>query len=198
MVTLLYGIGVNDSSEPVTKKVNGKRVWKCPIYTLWISMLHRCYNKLPHNQYLTYVDCSVHEDWQSFSKFKGWVLTQEWEDKQLDKDILFVGNRVYSEHTCAFVSRLTNTFIIDRGNNRGTCKIGVTRYRNKYRAFCSDPFKRYKHYLGDFKSEDEAHEAWLSKKLEYAYEVAAIESDIRVKEAIINRYVNYNKNPDNS
>ena len=57
-----------------------------------------------------------------------------------------------------------------------------------YLAFCNDPFKRYKSYLGTFKTEDEAHEAWRSKKLEYAYEVVDLESDIRVKESVIKRY----------
>lgn len=192
MVTLLYGIGVNDSSEPVTKKVNGKRVWMCPIYKYWQAMFGRCYNQP------TYRGCTVHEDWHFYSKFKEWVLTQDWVGKHLDKDILIEGNKIYSPDTCVFVNRLTNCFILDKSKARGKNKIGVSHNGISYVAYCHDPFKRYKNYLGTFKTEDEAHEAWLSKKLEYAYEVVELESDFRVKEAIINRYVNYNKNPDNS
>jgi len=189
MSTILCGVGVNDSSEPVTKKINGKRVWICPIYKHWQGMFGRCYSKATHNNQPTYKGCSVHEDWHTYSRFKEWVLKQDWESKHLDKDILIKGNKVYSPDTCVFVNKLTNNFILDSAGARGNNKVGV--YQNScgsYVAHCQDPFKRYKNYLGSFKTEDEAHEAWLSKKLEYAYEVVDLESDIRVKESIIKRY----------
>ena len=195
---LVCGIGINDSPIPVTKKINGKLVWICPIYRYWKGMFGRCYNKATHNNQPTYKGCSVHEDWHTYSRFKEWVLSQDWKGKQLDKDILFVGNKLYSADTCVFVNKLTNSFILDSAGARGNDKIGVFRNGINYLAFCKDPFKRYKSYLGTFKTEEEAHEAWLSKKLEYAYEIVELESDIRVKEAIINRYKNYNKKPDNS
>ena len=198
MVTLLYGIGVNDSSEPVTKKVNGKRVWMCPIYKYWQAMFGRCYSQATQNNQPTYKGCTVHEDWHLYSKFKEWVLMQDWVGKQLDKDILFVGNKFYSADTCVFVNQTTNSFIIEKSKARGNCRIGVYHNGRNYVAYCHDPFKRYRHYLGTFKTEYEAHEAWLSKKLEYAYEVVELESDDRVKEAVIDRYKNYNKNPDNN
>ena len=188
MVTLLYGIGVNDSSEPVTKKVNGKRVWMCPIYKYWQAMFGRCYNQATQNNQPTYRGCTVHEDWHFYSKFKEWVLTQDWVGKHLDKDILIEGNKIYSPDTCVFVNRLTNSFIINPSRHKGVRKTGASQVGSTYRSYCQDPFKRYKDYLGTFKTEDEAHEAWLSKKLEYAYEVVDLESDIRVKEAIIKRY----------
>lgn len=198
MTGLLYGIGINDSPTPVTKKINGKRVWICPIYKYWQAMFGRCYNQVTQNNQPTYRGCTVHEDWHFYSKFKEWVLTQDWVGKHLDKDILIEGNKIYSPDTCVFVNRLTNCFILDKSKARGKNKIGVSHNGISYVAYCHDPFKRYKNYLGTFKTEDEAHEAWLSKKLEYAYEVVELESDFRVKEAIINRYVNYNKNPDNN
>ena len=188
MNTLLYVVGVNDSDEPITKKVNGKRVWICPIYKYWQAMFGRCYNQATQNNQPTYKGCTVHEDWHLYSKFKDWVLTQDWVGKHLDKDILIEGNKIYSPDTCVFVNKLTNSFIINPSRYKGVRKTGVTQVDSKYVAFCNDPFKRYKDYLGTFKMEDEAHEAWRSKKLEYAHEVVELESDVRVKEAIIKRY----------
>ena len=43
----VYGVGVNDSPEPVQRfeKVDGKKkqVWVCPYYVVWKDMLKRCY-----------------------------------------------------------------------------------------------------------------------------------------------------------
>lgn len=186
-------MGVNDATEAITRKVDGKRVWMCPIYKKWQSMFMRCYNQATHKNQPTYSECYVHESWHRFSTFKKWMLSQEWEGKHLDKDLLVIGNRVYSEDTCVFVNRLTNLFIVDRCKARGKYKIGTSRIGDKFQSHCRDPFKRYKEYLGCFKTEQEAHEVWLAKKLEYAYEVAMLENDVRVKEAIINKYLNYNK-----
>ena len=40
---LVCGVGVNDAVYPTQKYENGKRVWICPYYQKWKSMLERCY-----------------------------------------------------------------------------------------------------------------------------------------------------------
>jgi len=111
----------------------------------------------------------------------------------LDKDILFEGNKVYSAETCVFVTNMVNSFANDRGNDRGEWIIGVywNKRAGKFKSQCRNPFTRKCEYLGYFTSELEAHQTWLKRKLELAYELAEIQTDPRVAEALINRYTNY-------
>ena len=76
------------------------------------------------------------------------------------------------------------------------CKVGVDYHKRdgKFRAQCRNPFSGEQEYLGLFTCEQEAHNAWLKRKLELAHELAAIQEDPRVAEALINRYLNYKTN----
>lgn len=199
---LVCGVGINDADYAVRKYeetgyVDGKRkqrlVWECPYYRAWVSMLKRCYSDKVQDKNPTYKGCSVSEEWLLFSNFRAWMLMQDWEGKQLDKDLLIEGNKVYSEGTCVFVTKTVNTFTLDRGNDRGEWMIGVNWHKgtSKFRSRCRNPFTKKEEYLGLFTSELEAHQAWLNRKLELAKELAAIQTDPRVAEALINRYTNY-------
>lgn len=199
---LVCGVGVNDA-DYVTQKfetvgyVDGeqkqKRVWKCPYYQTWVDMLNRCYDTKLHERRPTYIGCSVSEEWKTFSNFKSWMEKQDWQGKQLDKDLLFKGNKVYSAEVCVFVSPMVNSFTIDSGASKGEWMIGVcwNKRANKFLAQCSNPFTKKLEYLGLFPCEQEAHNAWLKRKLEIAYELAAIQTDPRVAKALITRYTNY-------
>ena len=205
MKKLVRGVGINDS-DYVTQKfeqlgyVNGKQkqklIWACPFYQAWRNMLDRCYSNKLQEQQPTYKGCSVTDEWLTFSNFKNWMEKQDFVDKQLDKDLLFEGNKVYSPETCVFVTKSVNMFTIDRGAARGKCRIGVTWHKgvNKFLSQCSNPFTKKKENLGYFTCEQEAHEAWLTRKLELAYELAAIQADERVAESLIDRYSNYKSN----
>ena len=198
---LVYGVGINDADYVVQRNetiyVNGKRtrkqVWICPYYQAWKSMLERCYSIKYQERQPTYRGCSVSEEWLTFSVFKSWMEKQEWEGMQLDKDILFEGNKLYSKETCVFVSSVVNIFTTDRGASRGEWLIGVDWYkaRGKFRALCRNPFTKKQEYLGLFNSELEAHQTWLKRKLELAHLVAAEQTDTRVAKALIERYTNY-------
>lgn len=111
---LVFGVGINDADYNVIKyeRINGKqkRVWSCPFYIKWRAMLERCYSDLYHDRKPTYTECTVIPQWFTFSSFKTWMQTQHWEGKELDKDILFPGNKVYGPDTCVFVGKRLNTF----------------------------------------------------------------------------------------
>jgi len=198
---LVYGVGINDA-DYVTQKwetieENGvrkrRRVWECPYYRVWNSMLRRCYSAKYQERCPTYRGCSVSEEWLTFSVFKMWMECQDFEGKQLDKDILFEGNKVYSAETCVFVTRAVNMFTIDRGNDRGEWMIGVywDKEESKFKSQCRNPLINKTEHLGRFTSELEAHQAWLERKLELAHELAAEQTDERVAKALIERYTNY-------
>lgn len=188
----VYGWGINDANYPVTKeiKVDGKRkrIWMCPFYRTWTSMIQRCYSRRSRP---SYSDCSVSEEWRRFSDFKDWMKSQDWEGKELDKDIIISGNKIYSPKTCAFVEHKINSFIVDRKAGRGAHPLGVS-YRKQagnYEVHCNNPITGGRDYLGVYEDANQAHLAWKSKKHEFACQLADMQSDNRVATALRNRYL---------
>ena len=202
MVRLVCGVGINDAGyvtqvkETVSYldgKLKQKLVWICPFYQTWKSMIERGYSEKIKLERPTYKDVTVCEEWHLFSVFKSWMESQNWEGNQLDKDLLIQGNKIYRHEACVFVSRQVNMFLIDSAATRGGFKIGCNwdRQSGKYRAQCSNPFTGEREQLGCFGDEDTAHQAWLSKKLEHAYALAALQTDERVAKALISKYEKY-------
>ena len=161
---LVYGVGINDADYVVERKetigyVNGKQkqklVWYCPYYRVWSHMLERCYSPKYQEKYPTYKGCSVSEEWLTFSNFKRWMECQDFEGMQLDKDLLFNDNKVYSKETCVFVSSMVNSFTTDRGNDRGEWLIGASWHNGEgqFRSQCSNPFTKKGEHLGYFTCE---------------------------------------------
>lgn len=192
---LVHGVGVNDADYPVNTYavINGrhKRLWRCPIYRSWRDMLNRCYSAKWHDQFPTYTGCTVDPEWHSFMAFRAWMLSQDWEGKQLDKDILFPGNKVYGPDSCVFVSSQLNSFMIDCCAARGKWPIGVcwAERAGKFIALCRNPFTGKRGHLGYFTDPFEAHEAWRAKKHEYACRYADMQTDPRIAEALKSRYL---------
>ena len=198
---LVCGVGINDADYVTQKfeffgRVNGKqkqkqkKVWVCPYYRAWGSMLERCYSAKYQERHSTYIGCTVSDEWLTFSVFKAWMETQNWEDKQLDKDLLLEGNKIYSPETCVFVTQMVNKFTTDSGAARGDCLIGLhwNKEKSRFQARCRNPFTKKREHLGYFTCEQQAHEAWLKRKLELAHELAEIQTDPRVAKALVDRY----------
>lgn len=194
MVKLVCGVGVNDADYDVTAGVtiNGKWVitWICPYYQRWKSMLKRCYSNKYKDKNKTYLDCSVASEWLTFSNFREWMHQQDWEGMELDKDLLFVGNKIYSPATCAFVPSYINKFTTAADKSRGNHPIGVyySASRNKFRAECRDPISGKAINLGDFKCASDAHNAWKKKKNEIACKLADLHNGQAFAEALRKRY----------
>lgn len=156
---LVYGVGVNDSTSVVY--VNCKPT---KAYSLWKSMLARCYASSYQKSKPTYAGCSVSKEWHSFSSFESWFIGHYSEGLSLDKDILFPGNKVYGPDTCVFVSQALNSLLLDSGHSRGECPLGVgfVKSRQKYVAtVCAGAENKY---LGIFTTPLEAHRAWQLAK----------------------------------
>lgn len=194
---LVFGTGINDADYPVTQyeKINGKRVrvWVCPFYDIWCSMLRRCYSANSLVKYSSYKDCQVCTEWLTFSNFKKWMEQQEWEGRQIDKDLLKEGNKLYCPEHCIFVDRKINSFVTDSKATRGEYMLGVYWHkpRNKFLSKCSNPFTGEQEHLGYFTSELEAHLTWKRKKHEHAYALADSEycNDPRLSKSLKSRYL---------
>jgi len=191
---LVHGIGVNNATYTVTKheKINGKwkQVWRCPYYAVWEGMLNRCYGVPVLEKYPTYQGCSVCPEWIYFMTFKAWMETQNWQGKELDKDILFEGNKVYSPEACRFVERDLNKFLLDSGRSRGEWPLGVSWHKanGKFQARCCNPLTKEREHLCYFDCPNEAHEAWRKKKHQHALTLADLQDDPLIAEALRNRF----------
>ena len=105
MSKLVYGKGINDRTRPTL--ADGKNVKE---YDLWTGMLERCFSEKSQTRYPTYKSCSVSDNFLNYSFFYDWCQGQigfgKVDEKGrswcLDKDLLFIGNKTYSETTCVF------------------------------------------------------------------------------------------------
>lgn len=197
---LVQGVGINDADYAVTvvlehPSVLGQRkqerVWSCPFYYKWKDMLRRCYNIHLQNKYPTYKGCSVCEEWLTFSNFKSWMEQQDWEGKQLDKDLLVYQNKIYSPETCVFVDADVNTLLVKRQACRGDYPLGVRILHHKYSAGISLYGKTQ--YLGYFTSPIVAHREWQKAKIDYAQKLQQKQDNIRIKlgiQRVINKIQN--------
>lgn len=196
---LVYGHGINDADYPVQRfdytSGKAKRIWACPIYIDWKSMLSRAYCRKVSEVNPTYEQVIVCDDWKRFSVFRNWVLSiqpnKDWENCSLDKDLLIKGNKVYSPDTCCYIPQKVNTFLIERTRDRskvGLLGVSYDKEFGGYVAACMDPFRRVDKYIGYFHSAMEAHLAWKKKKWEYAQELAELLVDQRAAKALRERY----------
>lgn len=160
----IYGKGINDAGYPTEQRINGIRVL-CPFYTKWSSMIRRCYSG-EHEQY---INCNVCEEWLTFSIFKEWMLQQDWEGLELDKDIKIPGNKMYSPFTCLFVPKEVNNLM--KAPKDRLLPIGISAHQNSYLVRCK--------YKGEFlirktfKDLAKAKLAYCKAKVELIHKAAA-------------------------
>lgn len=204
---LVYGVGINDADYPIQivkrfgktgeGKVIQKRVWSCPYQDRWRDMIRRCYSEAELIKHPNYLPCSVSNHWLYFMTFRKWMLDQDWQGKHLDKDLLIPNNEVYSEEACCFIDQKVNLFILDKNSAKTDLPIGVSHCTRKgkpaFRARCTEVLTGENKYLGMFDDKYEAHEAWLTFKLEQAKILASQQTDQRVADALVDRYENFDK-----
>lgn len=181
---LIHGVGVNDDPSKVTiVDSRGKRV-KNPYYERWYNMLGRCYSDAIQKRQPTYVGCTVDERWHKFSSFKAWMITQDWQGNDLDKDLLHHGNKVYGPETCVFIHPCINRFFNQKNRKiESSESTGVHNVRGKYVARIRSPLGDER--LGVFDTNEAASIAYMERKRELARDLAACQTDMRVREALL-------------
>ena len=153
--------GVNDAPYYVVwVNQHGKRVID-KVYATWGSMLERVYT----NRSPTYQDATVAPEWLSFMAFRTWYFEQDREEgDQLDKDLLYPGNKRYAPDTCVFLSPMINTFI--NSNDTAVNVKGYTYHSDltkPYRAgikITVNGVRKFKN-LGCYSTEEEAKLAYI-------------------------------------
>lgn len=186
---LLYGVGINDADYPITRTENYRQVWICPFYATWRGVLCRCYDMNVHKKRPKYAGCSVWSEWLTFSNFRQWMSLQDWEGKQLDKDLLVKGNKVYSPETCLFVPANINGFILGRNSLRGVNPIGVDIDKRR-----SKNGKRFRSRvsnnrgeiigLGYYYTPEEAHQSWQKGKIVVGRDILRTQTNPKIITAL--------------
>ena len=155
-----YGIGYLGEGKYKVRE-NGKKT-KC--YKEWIQMLQRCYDPKTQERQPTYKGCLVCEEWHNFQNFAEWFYKHYYEvpnqRMELDKDILFKGNKIYSPDNCSFVPKDINNLFVKCEKRRGDLPIGVTYHKrdNVYEAWCA------KIYIGRYNTIDSAFQSYKHYK----------------------------------
>lgn len=154
---------VNDAEFNVSIKLNGKRL-QHEGYQAWIHMVHRCFG-VSAEKYPTYAGVTICDSWRIFTNFNSWWKVNQKVGWCLDKDILGSGF-LYSPDTCIYIPQKLNKFLNICEARRGANPLGVTLFRNKFRAMVKDPITDVHVWLGDFDTPEEAHLAWWAYKME--------------------------------
>lgn len=169
----VYGVGYIGVGKYKPKE-NGKTT---DAYKDWYCMLQRGYSELEKQKHNTYKDITVNSELFCFQDFCKWreqnYYEIDGETMELDKDILFKGNKEYSFNTMIYVPHRINSLFIKSDVIRGDLPIGVDcdKRRNKYRARCKIGNNKTK-YLGYYNTPEEAFQAYKEFKEAYIKEVA--------------------------
>ena len=167
----VYGIGIVGTRYLISE--GGVQTKE---YMLWKSMLKRCYSDVYKKKNQTYIGCEVSNKFKSYEYFYEWCNKQVGfgvEGFELDKDLLIKGNKVYSENTCVFLPNEINSLLTKRTALRGEYLIGVC-WHKKDKAFIAQVNKNKgkQEYLGSFKTEIEAFNAYKQTKENFIKEQA--------------------------
>jgi len=135
-------------------------------YFTWAEMIRRCYDDNFKNNNKTYKNCSVHPDWHNFQNFAKWHEENYIEGFELDKDLLFKGNKIYNDKNCCFLPKEINLLISNSRTKNSNFHCGV--FKNKYSFVSYLHINGKRKHLGSFKTEQEAIDIYnINKKIEF-------------------------------
>lgn len=163
---LVHGWGINDVEVLVINSGVS-----CPYYATWAGMVARAKGKRTKETKPSVRDSDCCDSWKYFSNFKSWMEQQDWEGKQLDKDILVPGNKIYSPETCAFVPAWLNLSMTQRATS-GPYPIGVSGSKDGSRVKQYSACYAHKS-LGRYMTVELAHKAWQQAKVDALYNMVS-------------------------
>lgn len=150
------------------------------VYVMWFNMLRRAYDYNTQTKFPTYSSADICEDWLNFQNFAEWCYGKEGFDYydesgrvfQLDKDIIFKGNKTYCPESCCFVPLEINFLFTSRINHRGEQPVGVYKCKKTLRFKSSISIAGKRKSLGTFNTEEEAFNAYKEAKESHIKELA--------------------------
>lgn len=179
----VYGVGVNDADYVVQPTVSGIK-YVCPYYSVWNGMMRRGYCEKLKRRNKTYRDVRVCGEWLTFSVFRSWMEKQDWEGKELDKDLLSRDGKIYSPETCRFIKSSLNKLLNSQLSSRGKYKQGVCYHKKSGKLSSAVRFNSKVQHLGLFVSESDAFSAYALRKSEIIIGEAEKINDPKIKAAL--------------
>lgn len=146
-------------------------------YEIWIGILRRCYDAEFQSRHKSYIGCFVEDSWLNFQNFAKWYTSQpKYGDKNfhLDKDLVVLGNKMYSEGTCRLIPLEINSLFTGSSSvNKGVhfCKSKKLWVAQCHKGELTEKGKPKQSYLGAYKTEMEARRAYAVCKTNKAEEL---------------------------
>lgn len=109
---VLYGVGFYSNKKYTLKKC--KDEYK--IKKSWYRMLERCYSEPYILKKETYKNCIVSDIWHEYENYREWFDKNYIEGYQLDKDLKYFGNKIYSPDACIMVHNDVNNLFREINN----------------------------------------------------------------------------------
>lgn len=169
----VYGVGIIGGKYQTCNLNHTKE------YKIWSSILQRCFDGQTKEKWSVYDDVTCCEEWLLFENFYEWLHNQEnfkqWlkeERWDIDKDILFKGNKVYSPETCLLIPHNVNSLFTKSNKARGKYPIGVVKHGKKYQASCQNMLMGKREYLGTYETPQKAFKAYKRYKENLIKQVA--------------------------
>jgi hypothetical protein len=168
---LIQGVGVNDSylCGPACYYNSEGRKVNYPDYEMWKGMILRCFSEKEKVRRSACQDSHCSEDWKHRFNFQKWYFSNkgfvanDGTKLHLDKDLLFVGNNLYSDETCCLIPHYLNMTVRDSSRARTPwvrqvpAKGSNSILKKPWRASVYNEGKHIE--LGFFSTEVEAHNA---------------------------------------
>ncbi len=180
----IFGVAINDNYSMTGSK------W----YTVWHSLIRRCYSEVYQKSKPTYKDVEVESSWLRFSNFLKDVVDIPFCEKcengdyQLDKDVLSNGLKIYSKETVCFVPPEINAALIRSGSIVGYRKCGK-RYIPSFRTSSLNTIANELGLDKSYRTSEEALQAYRKVKLIHLENLANKykgEIDERVYNTLVN------------
>lgn len=175
----VYGIGYIGVGKYNVAK-NESDNWKLR-YSVWRNILGRVYCEKTGHRHKAYAECEVCEEWHNYQNFSEWYETNMYqvgtEKMQIDKDILYPGNKVYSPDKCLIVPQSINLIFVTKerkvdadlptGIKRVHYADGTVKYSASYNE----------NYFGVFEDLNTAIDTYMKAKRNHIKEVAEAYKD---------------------
>lgn len=144
---------------------------KTDCYNVWVNMLLRCYSEKFQKSHPSYIGTTVIQEWHNFQNFAEWFYEHSnyQPGLELDKDLLYTGNKEYNKKTCAFIPKELNSIL---HSGRG---VHYNKRRERFISSCSLGGKIK--YLGSFITEQEAFLKYKEIKERYVKQRAEFYKD---------------------